>query len=187
MTLTQAEMEARYDAERSGTAYAKPAGDLITATLEYLATDEQAVAAWIDQHVSITHEYGEEYACTNYIAGSIRITRQHNGYVPTGGTPNMLEIGGQSIDMPWTLPMLQQVHTDLGRLLSDARVVAALESEPEATDDMIAILEEIDGGERKGIDARFDRCIDAVAELPDAQRAIAISMWEGFLAGVQAA
>jgi hypothetical protein len=61
--------------------------------------------------------------------------------------------------------------------------------EPEATDDMIAILEEIDGGEaeaRKGIDARFDRVIDAVAELPDVQRAQAIAMWEGFLVGCAA-
>jgi hypothetical protein len=53
----------------------------------------------------------------------------------------------------------------------------------ENTDGIIAVLED---GERRRIDERFDRCIDAVAELPDSQRAQAISLWEGFLAGCAA-
>jgi hypothetical protein len=146
MTLTQAEMEAKYDAERSAAAYTKPAGDLITATLEYLAEverdDEMALADEIDRLIAEETPLspGEEKIINLILAG-------------------------------------------------DKRVIAALRaaSLPEATDDMISILEEIDGGERSGIDARFDRCIDAVAELPDAQRAQAIALWEGFLSGVVAA
>jgi hypothetical protein len=90
MTRTQAEMEAAYDAERSGAAYIKP-------------TDEQAIADWID-----------------------------------------------------TLLV------------------------PEDTDGIISALD----GDRRRIDERFDRVIDAVAELPDSQRQIAVALWEGFLAGV---
>jgi hypothetical protein len=58
-----------------------------------------------------------------------------------------------------------------------------LEQQAEDTDAIISILDDIDGGERRRIDVHFDRVIDAVAELPDAQRAQAIALWEGFLAG----
>ena len=52
---------------------------------------------------------------------------------------------------------------------------------------IIQILETIEGKEDEGIDPRFDRVVDAVIELPDAQRAMAIALWKGFLARAGAA
>jgi hypothetical protein len=63
---------------------------------------------------------------TDFRAGAITLTIQHHGYVPPKGTPYMLEILGHDIDGPWTIAMLQQLHTDLGNLLSDNRVVSAV-------------------------------------------------------------
>jgi hypothetical protein len=72
--------------------------------------------------------------------------------------------------------------------LTNATVRKAIDQAGENTAAIISILEQIDGGEQdEGIDPRFDRVIDAVFDLPDHQRAQAIAVWEGFLAGIAAA
>jgi hypothetical protein len=216
MTLTQAEMEARYDAERSGAVYVKPApgAELLDRILALPLEEQNAVweqaerimlADEIDrllakpiQIVRHTHDSDGVLIATPwtmYTLGNAAID------VNEGSGGGNLCVYGHCIDLEFDYrPLL-----DLAMLLADTRLLDALDpsrneqaictwidqqaGEPEATDDMIAILEEIDGGEaeaRKGIDARFDRVIDAVAELPDAQRAQAIAMWEGFLVGCAA-
>jgi hypothetical protein len=159
--LTEAEKERLYDLERSGAIYTKPACPACSCELAPNArfcdncgcpiapaqpsAQLASLIDWIDQQITVKRgEVEDGCTYTEYSIGDVVIWTQHNGYVPTGGTPNMLEIGGQSIDMPWTLPMLQQVHTDLGRLLSDARVVAALESECEDSDDRLTLAREAD-------------------------------------------
>lgn len=153
--------------------------------------DEDAIAAWIDEQAEpvtlCDGNNGQGADWTEYRAGDVTLTIQHHGFVPRGGTPYMLEILGHDIDGPWTLAMLQQLRTDLGNLLTDDRVLATFDGEPAAPDDMADILTEIDGGDRTLLDERFDTVIDQVFELEDAQRAQAVALWEGFVAGVSAA
>jgi hypothetical protein len=191
MTLTQAEMEAKYDAERAGTLYIKPAGDLVTAALEFIAQvehdDELAIAEAIDrmmatpEELQITrhthHDSGERARdpWTTYALGEAEIDIHDAG----GGN---LCIPGMCHDFTDAAPLL-----DLAMLLADERVLEALDPSTEDTDGITAILEEIDGGERKAIDRRFDAVVDGVFDLPDALRARAVSLWEGFLDGIKVA
>jgi hypothetical protein len=84
------------------------------------------------------------------------------------------------------IPLSAGEQRCLDILLNEGAVAAWIDRQREDTDTMIAILEELDGGDEKLIDERFDRVVDAIAELPEAQRAQAIALWEGFLAGVAA-
>lgn len=56
---------------------------------------------------------------------------------------------------------------------------------PEATDRIIALLEQIEADAQPSpLDLRFDAVIDAVDKLPDDLRERAVRMWEGFVNGV---
>jgi uncharacterized Zn finger protein (UPF0148 family) len=74
------------------------------------------------------------------------------------------------------------------QLLEIAAFIESHKSDEEI-DQIIDILEKVEaryGDDDEGIDPRFDRVVDAVFDLPDAQRDQAICLWEGFLAGIAA-
>jgi hypothetical protein len=101
---TRTAAEKAYDAQKNGAAYVKPS----------------TIAA-----VTVAHGSCDD----TYSAGLVELSKQHGGYMPPDLTPWGLEIAGQDIRAPWTLATLQQLHTDLGLLLSDARVVAAFDED----------------------------------------------------------
>lgn len=186
---TEAEMEARYDAERSGQLYTQPSGadkpelprfprdgsdadvlrwreqvrqvgsplfndlldwvdqhfakeeaeatkpaeTLIGAVLEYIAQVEADEATADDDPVTLRDgNNGQGGDWTECSAGDATLIIQHHGFVPPGGTPYMLSICGHDIDGPWTIAMLQQLHSSLGYLLSDDRVLSAVAGDEDA-------------------------------------------------------
>jgi hypothetical protein len=80
----------------------------------------------------------------------------------------------------------QYENADHTALAQEAdRIIADTPIDPTEEAAITALLEEFEA-HLDPLGARFDAVVDGVFDLPDAQRAQAIALWEGFLAGVQA-
>jgi hypothetical protein len=165
MTLTQAEMEAKYDAERNGTLYGTPTPpenpsplllDLARwAEVEItLAREADRVLAQqpsqiqIERHTRHTDGSIPHDPWTSYTLGSASIDIQDAG----GGN---IGIDLEGLEFEENAQML-----DLARLLNDPRVIQALGSSREDTNALASILEECDGGESEPEPVPFGELAD---------------------------
>lgn len=133
------EAERRYDMERDGTLYVKPAVAAPTYEERFAAgfKDGQAIAAVLlaeesapvvdhsDPRVTIAHQG----TWTEYAAGNVELTYDFGPNIGDNG-PFTLYIYGEPVDLPITLDMISGLMIDLGYLLSNDRVQAQFRETP---------------------------------------------------------
>jgi hypothetical protein len=153
-TLTPAEMEARYDAERSGQLYTKPA------VVCPACSCENGPAHHFCDQCGAQLEEETPLSPVEEKAIDILLKRQPND-------------GSDRAIINWILDQAQ----------NEQAVATWIDDQAEDTDTIAAILEECDGGENEPAGKRFCDAIDAMFDLPEALRLRAVVMLEGFLAG----
>lgn len=172
MTLTIAQQEAKYDAERSGAAYVKPADERVCLDILLKPTETLQITRYT-RHLdgSIPSD-----PWTQYDLGEASISIQDAG----GGN---ICLDREMLEFDDNAQLL-----DLGMLLNDPRVLAALDPSKEDTNGIISVLEDGDGKSdaQRALDRRFDAVVDRLFDLPEAQMERGVLLLEGFVAGAAA-